>query len=263
MDERYSSSLRRSVGPRPALQLPRIVGDEIQNAAAILRFARARFRAENHAVAEQPFEQRPRIENRRQRLRLAAPRQVVGVRAGVARIAIARLARIFQAEFERREARLPAHVVGHDLVERNAGLDIDQALLDLHAGQVEAAAAAVIARAIEQRAPGIVGQVAEHEDVVLERLQRLQDARQLGELALVVRVPVAHDDAVGHIDERHADRRFAARGAAKAGTMASRKRKRDGGAHAAQKGAPGNRLASHHGCCSPLRDWNGRLRTIS
>ena len=241
-------------GTQAGLQLLRIVGDEIQNAAAVLRFPHARFGTEDHAVAEQPFKQRSRIQNRRQRLGLAAPRQVVGVRAGIAGIAIARLARILQADFHRREARRPAHVVGHNLIHRYAGLDIHQALLHLYAGQVAAAAAPVIARAIQQRAPGIVRQVAEHEDVVLERLQRLEDARQFGKLALVVRVPVAHDDAVGHVDERHADGRFAGARRRKGGHHGIQKRKGDGGSHAAQKGAPGNRFASHHGCCSPLRD---------
>ena len=139
------------------------------------------------AGAEQAFEQRARIEDRRQRLRLAAPCQVVGVSAGVAGIAIARLARIFHAEFERREARLLADLVGDDLVEGDAVLDFDQRLLDLNAGEVRAGAAAVIARAIEQRAAGVVGQVAELDDVVFERLQRLQRARQFLELAFVGR----------------------------------------------------------------------------
>ena len=78
------------------------------------------------AVAEQALEQRARIENRRQRLRLASPRQIVGVGAGVAGIAIAGLARVFHAEFERREPRLIADLIGDNLVAGNAGLDIDQ-----------------------------------------------------------------------------------------------------------------------------------------
>ena len=65
-----------------------------------------RFGAEGDAVAEEALEEGARIEDRRQRLGLAAPREVVGVGAGVAGIAIARLARVFEADLERREARL-------------------------------------------------------------------------------------------------------------------------------------------------------------
>ena len=130
IEERYSSSLRRSVGPRSDLQLLRVFGDEIENAAAVLRLrARALPDVSADAVAEQALEQRARIEDRRQRLRLAAPRQIVGVRAGVAGIAIARLARVFQADFERREARLLADLVGDDLVHETPALISTSALL--------------------------------------------------------------------------------------------------------------------------------------
>ena len=145
----------------------------------------ALFRRHRLAGAEQPLEQRARIENRRQRLRFAAPRQIVGVGAGIAGIAIARLARVFHAQFERREARLLADLIGHDLIEGNAVLDLDQRLLHLNAGEIRSAAAAVIARAIEQRPARVVRQVAELQHVVFERLQRLQSARQFLELALV------------------------------------------------------------------------------
>src|ERR1019366_1067794 len=123
----------------------------------------------------------------------------------VAGIAVARLTRVFQADFKRREARLPAHLPGDNLIHGNAGLDLHRAFLHLYAGEVAAAATPVIARAIEQRAPGVMGKVAEQEDVVLVRLQRLEDARQFAQFALVVRGPIAHYDAVRHVDERHAD----------------------------------------------------------
>ena len=112
----------------------------------------------------------------------------------------------------------------------------------------------MIAGAIEQRASGVMGQVAEHEDIVFQRLQRLEDARQLGEFTLVAGVPVVHDDAVGHIDERHADGRLAGARRGKGGHHGIQERQGDGGSNAAEEGPPGNRFASHHGCCSPLRD---------
>ena len=107
-----------------------------------------------------------------------APGEIVGVGAGVTGIAIAGLARVFHAEFERREARLLADLIGDDLIERDAGLDIDQGFARLNAGEIRAAAAAVIAGAIEQRAAGVVGQIAEEQDVFFEGFERLQGARQ-------------------------------------------------------------------------------------
>ena len=146
-------------------------------------------------------------------------------------------------------------------------------LLDLHAGEIRAAAAAVIAGAVEQRAPGVVGQVAEQQDVVLERLERLQDARQLAELALVVRVPVPHVDAVRHVDERHAHRRLAGAGCGEAreswhpGTAARRRCPCPAGTCVVASAfrviiierspsvSRSDRLAAPR--------WNGRLSTIS
>src|SRR5262249_354467 len=105
MEERYSSSLRRSVGPRLVSGLLVASGPESREVGRGVRLPRLRRRAENHAVAEQTFEQRARVENRRKRLRLAAPREVVRVRAGITGIAIAALAGVFQTDFERRKPR--------------------------------------------------------------------------------------------------------------------------------------------------------------
>src|SRR5438876_11574317 len=73
------------------LQLPGVVGDEIEDAPPEPALPRPRLWAQRHAAAEQPLEKSARVENRRQRLGLAPPRQVIGVSAGVAGIAIARL----------------------------------------------------------------------------------------------------------------------------------------------------------------------------
>ena len=162
IDERYSSSLRCRSGPRSALQLLGVVRSRNRGCCGATSPARRALPGlSDSAVAEQPLEQGARIENRRQRLRLASPCEIVRVGAGIARIAVARLTRVFQAEFERRETRLLADLVRDDLIARDAGLDVDQRLLDLYAGEIRSAAAAVIARAVEQRAPGVVGQVAD------------------------------------------------------------------------------------------------------
>jgi hypothetical protein len=89
------------------------------------------------------------------------------------------LAGIFHAEFQRRETCLVANLVGHNLVHRNSNLDIDCRFAWLNPSKVRTTAAAMIARAVEQRASVVVGQVAKHEDVLLVALERLHDARQL------------------------------------------------------------------------------------
>ena len=199
-------------GPERRLQLLGVAGDEVEDAAAVARAPIHFLGAEDHAGAEQPLEQHARIEDRRQRLGLAAPRQVVGVGAGVARIAVAGLPRVVHAELERGEARLVTDLVGDDLVAGDAGLDVDGGLLDLDAGQVRPGAAAVIAGAVEQRAAAVVRQVADLDHVVAERFERLHDPRQLAERPFLRHVPVLHVDAVGHVQEGQADRRLRRRG---------------------------------------------------
>ncbi len=123
----------------------------------------------------------------------------------------------------------------------------------------------MIAGSIEQGAAGVVGEVAEHQDVVLERLERFEDARQGAELAFVVGVPIAHVDAVGHVDKRHASGGFLGGGRGEGRHHGVQERQGDGGAHTFEECTALERLACHvrHGNFSPLRDWNGRLRTIS
>ena len=72
--------------------------------------------------AEEPLEQIARIGDRRQRLRLGLPRDVVGVGARVAVVAVAGLARFFEADFERGQLGLVADRVGGDLIGGDAEL---------------------------------------------------------------------------------------------------------------------------------------------
>ena len=254
-------------GTEAAAQRARVLGDEVEDAAPVHLPPRPRLGCQLRAVAEQPLEERTRIEDRRQRLRLAAPREVVRVRARVARIAVASLARVLQPDFERREPRLPADLIRDQLIAGDTCLDVGDGLLHLHAGEVRPAAAPVIARAVEQRAPGVVGEVAHQQDVVLERLERLQRLRKHAEPAFVARVPVPHVDAVRHVDERHAHGRLAALRARERGRHRVEERQGNGGAQAAQKRSSWKRLACDEhqrapSTSSPRRDWNGRLLTI-
>ncbi len=77
-----------------------ILGDEIENAAPVAGPSGALLGSQRCSIAEQALEERARIEHWRQRLRLALPCQVVGVGAGVSRIAITGLTRVLDSDFE-------------------------------------------------------------------------------------------------------------------------------------------------------------------
>lgn len=152
----------------------------------------------------------------------------------IAGIAVACLACVFHAQFERRKARLFADFIGDNLIERDAVLDFDQRLLHLNPGEIRTRAAPVIARAVEQRTTGIVRQIANLEHVVFERLEWLQGARKLLELAFVGGVPGIHDHAVRHVKERHAHGRF--RGCGHSGRHRVQERQPDSGGPESQIG---------------------------
>src|SRR3954466_6813309 len=122
----------------------------------------------------------------------------------------------------------------------------------------------MIAGAVEQRPPGVVGQVAHEEQIVLERLEGLEGAGQDAELAFIVRIPAAHIDAVRDVHERHTERRLAGGRSREGGNHGIEERERHGGPHSSQKRASRKRFAGDHFCTlSPRLDWNGRLRTTS
>src|SRR5262245_41492869 len=67
----------------------------------------------------------------------------------------------------------------------------------------------MIAGTVQPSPPGVVRQVAEQEDVIFERLERLQDPRKFTELPFILRIPMLHHDAVRHVHEHHPHRRLA------------------------------------------------------
>ena len=280
--------------PEVAFELPRVFGHEVKDRTAELVAAGTVLRAQTGVGAEQAFEHGPWIEHRRQRLGLAAPGQIVGVRTGVAGVAIAGLTGVLHAELERREARIVADLVGDDLVARDAAMDVGHRLLGLDSGQIRSAAAAVVAGAVEQGASIVVREVAEDGDVVAHGLERLHDARERAEFAFVVDLPVPDVHAVGHVDESHTDWGLHRRG--EGGCHRIEHGQRDGCAEAAQEGAAGKEFGRHLCSCavavaarsrtvavlicsrvgggaegvvldataaSPRRDWKGRLFAIS
>jgi len=80
------AAIRRADG---RLEFLRILANKIENAAAVEIAALPRLRAQTAVIAEQPFKQGPGIERGRQRLAVASPGEVIGIRTGVAGIAVA------------------------------------------------------------------------------------------------------------------------------------------------------------------------------
>ena len=72
----------------------------------------------------------------------------------------------------------------------------------MHAGEVCSRCAGVIATAIAQWKPGILGQAREHKNVLTVRRQRRKNARQFEIRAVGSGRPLVHQNAVGNIDER-------------------------------------------------------------
>src|SRR5262245_1140565 len=102
-------------------------------------------------------------------------------------------------------------MTGGDLVAGDARENIGRSLAHVDASEIGAAAAAMIAGAVQPRPPGVVRQVAQEEGVIFERLERLQDPRQFTELPFIVRIPMLHHYAVWHVHEHHSHRRLARR----------------------------------------------------
>ena len=125
----------------------------------------------------------------------------------------------------------------------------------------------MVARSVSQLVRVVVGEAAQHEDVVAQRLQRLEDARERECAAVGGGRPVRHDDAVRHVRERQAHRRAPVDAArAKAGRIASRKGRAMVAPRAAQERAarevpPEDRV--HDAPPSPFRMRKGRLCAIS
>ena len=161
---RYSLSLERSRAPRPRLEAVDIARDVIENAALLLQRAR---RAAGSVLSPSP--------NRRSNTARgfgsigsgvvgAAPGNRVGVRAAIAGVAAAGEARRVEADLERGELRALAELLGRDLVDRNAGVDVRAfGLLGVDAGEPGGARARVVARAVAERAAVDLRQAAQHD----------------------------------------------------------------------------------------------------
>ena len=112
------------------------------------------------------------------------------------------------ADLQRGEAGRLADRLGGHLIDGDAGAEVGAVGLPrVAAGQKAGHGAGVVAPAVAEGPRRVQGQAAQDEEVVLDRAQRFEDRRQLEAGAERSRRPVGHVDAVGDVEERHAQRR--------------------------------------------------------
>ncbi len=259
------------VEPRPvarselALQLRGLARNPVEDAAVGLEVGLAL--VGGRADAEQLVEHDARVAHHRQRLLRRRPADRVGVDAGVAVGAAARLVDVLDRELHRRDRRVLAELLRVELVERGAGEDVVAlGLLRVRLGQEHRARPEVIAADLRQRERlGVVHVgVADDGDVFAERRERLEGRAPLEIAPDLRRREQVLLDADARCCRRlpctismHTRRCFdaAAPAAVFANTVLRRhhrveERQRDGDADAFQDGAPRNVL---------LRDVHGVL----
>jgi len=144
----------------------------------------------------------------------------------------------------------------------NAGL---RAIVGMHSGQPHSRGTRMISSAIAEGIGLQMSKIAENVDLALERLQRLQDRRQVEGGARGRWRPLFLNHAVGDVDETETWR--SRRGCGQRRRHGIQERKRQCGARASQKSPPGQRfLCDEHHRASyfprACRIWNGALCTI-
>ena len=164
-----------------ALQTPDLAGDRVEDAA--LGFDAAASLVGVGAVSEHPVEHDARIDLHRHRRRRRAPGNRVHVGAAEADVARSdQAAVVLDGQFERRQQRVLADFRRGDLIDRHAGVDVGAVgALGMNAVQKDGRAACVIAAVVAGtlRAGHGVGQIADDHDLILVRLERRQDRREL------------------------------------------------------------------------------------
>ena len=176
----YSIDLGLILRSELSLEARQLLRHRVEDALVLPQPRLARRPVRAAAVAEQPLEHRARIPLHRQRLRRAAPRERVRVDAAQVAGARAGVGRGVHRQLERRHLRLAGEVPREQLVHRHVGDDLDF---------VSSAAR----RARQKRSGGAGVDVVparfdarQHEHLIPERRQRLQNRRELerGPLAL-------------------------------------------------------------------------------
>ncbi len=116
---RYWPTLARSAGPSVSSEAGDVVLHEVEQAGPAARARPARS-ALLPPSPKRRLEHEPRMRLGRQRRRRRRPGQIVLVDAGVAVVALADGLQHVHRQFERRQLRLPADLLGGDLVDRRA-----------------------------------------------------------------------------------------------------------------------------------------------
>ena len=170
---RYSSSRRLVARPEAALEIAEVLGHRVED-AGVLPGTRHSLRV-RAGTAEQALEHDARVDLHRHRRGLRRPRDGVHVGAGVARAAAADVAvEVLGRHLDRRERRVAADLLARSPDRPSAQAEVlPLGLLGDGAAQPRGrrgGVAVVDARAI---------QVADDDQVLLERLERLQDRREV------------------------------------------------------------------------------------
>ena len=185
-----------------------VVEDEIEDRPLLLAAQLEVLAAlARRAGAEEPLEHEPRIGLGRHGDRGIAPRQVELIGARVAGIAVARLPHAVAGELQRGKPGQVADPLGRHLVDRDARVDVGAGrLLDPDARQEGPARPRVVARPV-QAADGVeVVQPAQHLDLLLDLLERLQRPGELEVLPQPFGPPMTLMHAVGNVDIGHPQR---------------------------------------------------------
>ncbi len=158
------------------------------------------------ALAEHPLEHFPRVDLHRHRRRRRAPRQRVHVDAAVVAIARADQAGvILGGELHRREHRVLTDLLCGNLVGGHAGERVNT-LSRLRPHTTEPRRGAE--RVDGGRICCAMAKSAHDVQAIAERLERLEDRRELESGALGRRRPLVHDGAVRDVDESEARERL-------------------------------------------------------
>ena len=251
------AELQPVAGPEAAAQADHVGADRVENAALLAAARLAGGGVGGLVVAEEPLEHRPRVVLHRQRGLRVAPRD--GVREGAtepAAVARAGEVRALQPQLQGRQRRVAPELAGRDLVHRDR-LGVPRA--GVHVGE-EAGRGARVAAAADARRRRAV-QPRQHQKLVAERGQRLENRRQLEAGAGGRRRPALHDHAVGHVDgaEPHRARR---RARAQARHHAVEERQGHARSEPPQHRAARNRPLRDERHDSDLLSWNGTLSTM-
>ena len=241
--------LARVARTQAAAHLANLLHDRVEQAAVALQPHRPHCRVGAAAVSEHPLEHHARVVLHRLRRGRAAPGQRVAVGAAVAAVArpVTLVARL-QRQLQRAELRLPAELAGQQLVDRDVRAKVVTLLAERPrdgAGQILRGATAVHRAALGRESVLVLRQTGQDQQAVSERLQRLEDRRELEGRAVQRRGPLVDDHAVR--DVHHPEALDRSRGSAAQRRQrrhhSVEQRQRHGRPDTAQHRAAGKRLA--------------------